>query len=152
MQVGNYVGLAHGSEQRLVDALNKVAEHHGDEPDIYETCQLLMSWSRKHIENLEPLVQKYGEQKSPEPDNLETALFHGPRQGSLALLRDLHDVWLLTQQVHLCWTVLEQAAQALRDDELERVCQQCGQETKRQTAFFLTRIKQAAPQTLVAAL
>ncbi|MFC4453883.1 hypothetical protein [Deinococcus sonorensis] len=151
MHVGNYLGLARGSEQRLVDALTKVAEHHGDEPDISETCQLLASWSRKHIEHLKPLVEKYGEDKSPEPANLETALFHGPRTGSLALMRDLHDVWLLTQQVQLCWTVLEQAAQGLRDDELERVCQECGKETKRQTAFFLTRIKQAAPQALIAA-
>jgi len=150
MHVGNYLGLVQGSERRLVDALNKVAGQHGDEPDVFETCQLLRSWSNKHLEYLEPLVRKYGENRDPEPSNLETALFHGPRQGSLALLRDLHDVWLLTQQVQLCWTVLEQAAQALRDEELERVCQECGKETKRQTAFFLTRIKQAAPQSLVA--
>ena len=75
-----------------------------------QTCQLLASWSEKHLGQLKPLVQKYGEQKSPEPENLETALFHGPRQGSLGLLRYLHDVWLLTQQVQLCWTVLKQAA------------------------------------------
>jgi len=151
VHVGNYLGLAHGSEERLVDAMMQVAEHHRDEPDIYETCQLLASWSGKHLEHLGPLVQKYGEQKDPEPDNMEKALFHGPRQGSLALLRDLHDLWLLSQQVQLCWTVLEQAAQALRDEELERVCQECSKETKRQTAFFLTRIKQAAPQALVVA-
>ena len=63
MHVGNYVGLTRGSEQRLVDALNTVAEHHGDEPDIFETCQLLASWSRKHIEHLKPLEQRYGEDK-----------------------------------------------------------------------------------------
>jgi len=151
VHVGNYLGLAHGSEERLVDAMMQVAEHHRDEPDIYETCQLLASWSGKHLEHLGPLVQKYGEQKDPEPDNMEKALFHGPRQGSLALLRDLHDLWLLSQQVQLCWTVLEQAAQALRDEELERVCQECSKQTRRQTAFFLTRIKQAAPQALVVA-
>lgn len=151
MHVGNYLGLVHGSEQHLVDALKKVAEHHGGEPDIEETCRLLASWSEKHLEHLGPLVQKYGENKNPEPADMEKALFHGPRKGSLALLRDLHDLWLLANEVQLCWTVLEQAAQALRDDELERVCQECGRETKRQIAFFLTRIKQAAPQALVVA-
>ncbi len=80
-----------------------------------------------------------------------SAKLHGPRQGSLALLRDLHDLWLMANEVQLCWTVLEQAAQALRDEELEQVCQECGKETKRQTSFFLTRIKQAAPQALVVA-
>jgi len=134
-----------------VDALTKVAEHHGDEPDIRETCQLLASWSRNHLEHLGPLVQKYQENKNSKPSNLEKALFHGPRKGSLALLHDLHDLWLLANQVQLCWTVLEQAAQALRDEELERVCQECGAQTKRQVAFFLTRIKQAAPQALIVA-
>ncbi|MFC4638929.1 hypothetical protein [Deinococcus hohokamensis] len=151
MHVGNYVGLVHGSEERLIDAITKVADHHKDEPDIYEICQLLISWSRKHTEYLKPLVQKYGENKNAEPAAMENALFQGPRKGSLALLRDLHDLWLMTQEVQLCWTVLEQAAQALRDEELERICQECGKETKRQTSFFLTRIKQAAPQALVVA-
>ncbi|UBV44342.1 hypothetical protein LAJ19_14335 (plasmid) [Deinococcus taeanensis] len=151
MHVGNYVGLAHGSEERLVDALTRVADHHRDEPDIYETCQLLAAWSRTHLEALRPLVQKYGENRNAEPEAMEHALFHGPRRGSLALVRDLHDLWLMTQEVQLCWTVLEQAAQALRDEDLERVCQVCGKDTRRQTAFFLTRIKQAAPQALVVA-
>ncbi|WP_211238308.1 hypothetical protein [Deinococcus pimensis] len=151
MHVGNYLGLVHGSETRLVDALTKVSEHHGDEPDVFQTCQLLARWSRGHIEQLAPLVEKYREQRNPEPDALEKALFHGPRSGGLGLVRDLHDLWLLANEVQLCWTVLEQAAQALRDEELEGVCQNCARETKRQVKFFLTRIKQAAPQALVVA-
>ncbi|MFB9993905.1 hypothetical protein ACFFLM_18280 [Deinococcus oregonensis] len=151
MNIGTYLGLIHGSEECLVDALTRVAEHHGDEPDIKETCLLLASWSSKHLEHLKPLVEHYSEHRNAEPAHLEQALFHGPRRGSLALLRDLHDLWLMTNEVQLCWTVLEQAAQALRDDELERVCQECGKETKRQTAFFLSRIKQAAPQALIVA-
>ncbi|GGL17847.1 molybdopterin oxidoreductase [Deinococcus radiotolerans] len=151
MHVGHYVGLVHGSEERLVDAITRVAEHHRDEPDIYETCQLLAAWSRQHAAALKPLVQQYGEHRNAEPSAMEHALFQGPRRGGLALLRDLHDLWLMTQEVQLCWTVLEQAAQALRDEHLERVCQACGAETGRQTAFFLTRIKQAAPQALVVA-
>lgn len=151
MHVGNYLGLAHGSEARLADVLKTVAEHHRDEPDIEQTCLLLAGWSEHHLSALRPLVQKYGENKNPEPANLETALFHGPRQGGLGLLRDLHDLWLMSNEVQLCWTVLEQAAQALRDDDLERVCQACSKETHRQIAFFLSRIKQAAPQALVVA-
>lgn len=151
MHVGNYVGLVHGSEQALVEALRQVAEHHGDEPDVKETCLLLAGWSSRHLVRLTPLVKKYGEQKNPEPKAMEQALFHGPRRGSLALVRDLHDLWLLANEVSLCWIVLEQAAQALRDDELEQVCQACSKDTKRQIAFFLSRIKQAAPQALVVA-
>jgi hypothetical protein len=151
MHLGNYLGLIHGSETRLVDALRTVAAHHQDEPDIEQTCRLLATWSQRHLQHLRPLVEKYSEERNPEPENLEHALFQGPRQGSLALLRDLHDLWLMANEVQLCWTVLEQAAQALRDDALEQLCQTGGQETRRQIAFFLTRIKQAAPQALVVA-
>jgi hypothetical protein len=43
MHIGNYLGLVHASEQQLADAFKQVAEHHGDEPDIYQTCMLLSS-------------------------------------------------------------------------------------------------------------
>ena len=73
-------------------------------------------------------------------------LFHQPRTGSLALLRDLHDLWLLTNEVHLCWVVLFQAAQGLRDAQLRDICQQLSVETDRQLTWLITRIKQAAPR------
>ena len=149
MHVGNYLGLQHGSETQLIWALTQVAEQHGDDPDVYQTCQLMLSWSQTHLQRLAPLVSRYQESRTPEPDALETARFHGPRTGSLALLRDLHDLWMLTDEVHLRWVVLEQAARALRDETLKQVCLECDAETQRQTAFLLTRIKQAAPQTLV---
>lgn len=151
MHVGNYLGLLHSSEQQLADAFTTIADHHGDEPDIAQTCQLLSSWSREHVQALKPLIDRYCEQKSEEPERLSKTLFEEPRTGSLALLRDLHDLWLLANEVHLCWIVLSQAAKALRDKELEAACENLGGQTKRQIAWLLTRIKQAAPQSLVVA-
>lgn len=151
MHVGNYLGLVHTSEQQLADALLQVANHHQDEPDIEETCQLLALWSRLHVEQLKPLVERYSEDKSDEPERLNQALFTEPRSGSLALMRDLHDLWLLANEVQLCWMVLDQASKALRDRDLESVCSQCSEQTKRQLTWLLQRIRQAAPQTLVVA-
>lgn len=151
MHVGNYLGLVHTSEQQLADALIQVANHHGDEPDVEETCKLLASWSRLHVEKLKPLVLRYFEDKSDEPERLNQVLFTEPRSGSLALMRDLHDLWLLASEVQLCWMVLDQASKALRDRELESVCSQCSEQTKRQLKWLLQRIRQAAPQTLVVA-
>jgi ferritin-like metal-binding protein YciE len=151
MHLGNYLGLVHSSEQQLAQALSMIADHHGDEPDIEQTCQLLACWSDQHVEVLTPLVDRYSEDKSDEPERLSRTLFEEPRTGSLALLRDLHDLWLLAHEVQLCWTVLSQAAQALRDRELLNTCQQCGQDTNRQIAWLMTRIKQSAPQALVVA-
>jgi hypothetical protein len=151
MHVGNYLGLLHASEQHLVDALLTVADHHRDEPDIFQACHLAASWSRDAIQALNPLVERYAEEKNDEPDRLSQALFGGPRTGSLALLRDLHDLWLLVSEVQLCLIVLDQAAKALRDDELEGFCSHWSGQTKRQLAWLQTRIKQAAPQALVVA-
>ena len=151
MHIGNYLGLIHHSEQQLADAFNTIANHHSDEPDILQACQMLASWSAQHVEAIKPLCDRYSEEKSDEPERLTQTLFTEPRSGSLALLRDLHDLWLIANEVNLCWIVLDQAAKALRDQALEATCRHCSQETKRQLAWLLTRIKQAAPQTLVVA-
>ncbi len=64
MHIGNYLGLVHESEQQLTKAFKQVAEHHGDEPDIYQTCMLLSSWSEEHIKALQPFVNRYAEEKT----------------------------------------------------------------------------------------
>jgi hypothetical protein len=151
MHLGNYLGLLDNSEQQLAEALRTVATHHGDEPDILQTCRLLAGWSEQHRQQLEPLIARYKEKKDQEPDKLKSDLFAGPRKGSLALLRDLHDLWLLANEVKLSWTVLLQAAYALRDEELKSACIELGKQTDRQIAWLQTRIKQAAPQALVVA-
>ncbi|MDZ8053381.1 MAG: hypothetical protein RMX68_014265 [Aulosira sp. ZfuVER01] len=151
MHIGNYLGLVHHSEQQLADALMTIANHHQDEPDIEEICQLLSYWSQQHLQALKPMLERYSEEKSEEPERLTQILFEEPRSGSLALLRDLHDLWLLANEVQLCWIVIEQAARALRDEELLTICKQCTEQTKRQLSWLMHRIKQSAPQTLVVA-
>jgi hypothetical protein len=152
MHVGSYVALVHGSEQALADAFRTVAEHHGEEPDIAQMCRKLASWSDAHVQALVPHVSRYSEDKGEEePRNLEHALFGGPRTGGLGLLRDLHDLWLLANGARICWTVLQQAADAIPDDELKSLCESRGAETDRQIQWLCTRIKQAAPQALVVA-
>lgn len=151
MHVGNYLALVQASEEQLAQAFLTVSEHHQDEPDIGGVCHLQASWSREHLEKLKPLTEKYNEQRNEEPERLHQALFEGTRTGSLALLRDLHDLWLLANEVHLCWLVLDQAAKALHDEQLEEACITSDKETQRQLAYLLTRIKQSAPQTLIVA-
>ncbi|HEY9827567.1 MAG TPA: hypothetical protein V6D19_19185 [Stenomitos sp.] len=59
MHLGNYLGLIHASEQQLAKAFEQIADHHGDEPDIYQTCMLLSSWSDAHVKALQPFVEHY---------------------------------------------------------------------------------------------
>jgi hypothetical protein len=151
MHLANYLALLQNSEQQLADALIAIANHHRDEPDIYGTCKLLSSWSQKSLQALQPFIDRYHSQKGEEPERLRQTLFQEPRTGSLALLRDLHDLWLLANEVDLCLTVLMQAAKALRDSELESTCNLLQDQTHRQIAWLIQRIKQAAPQALVVA-
>jgi hypothetical protein len=57
----------------------------------------------------------------------------------------------MTAECDICWTVVGQAAQGLRDNELWQVVDQGAAETQIQLAWLRGRMKQAAPQALVVA-
>jgi ferredoxin-nitrate reductase len=146
--VANYLGLLRRSQEHLAESFRTVAEHHGHEPDISQMTRLLASWSEQDRTALEPLVARYEESKETEPDALYRALFHGPRGGGLGLLRDLHDLWLLAQEVQLACELLSRAALALRDTEMEAILLGVSARTRRQAEWLRTRIDHAAPQAL----
>jgi anaerobic selenocysteine-containing dehydrogenase len=148
MHVTNYLGLARRSEARLAESFRDVARHHGHEPDVLQMTRLLAAWSDENGKALEPLVERYDETKEKEPDNLHRALFRGPRSGGLGLVRDLHDLWLLTQEVTLAYELLTQAARSLRDQEMESILAHASARTRRQADWLRTRIDHAAPQAL----
>ena len=64
------------------------------------------------------------------------------------LLRDLHDLWLLVNESVISVIVLIQAAESLRDEPLKEVLAHIEKRNEQQRDWLLTRIKQAAPQTL----
>lgn len=149
MLIGNYLQLAYDAEKEAVKAFNMIAAKHGDEPDVFQTCQLLASWSEDHLVDLGAFLEKYPAQPDTSAEKLERMMFDNQQKGSFALLRDLHDLWLLDTEIAICWTVILQAADGLRDRELKATIMKLQQGTKRQTAWLQTRIKQAAPQTLI---
>jgi hypothetical protein len=149
MHIGRYIDLVHRAEIDLAEALRKVAKAHGDEPDVLQTCQLLAQWSDKLAKQVEPFVAKYKPEKDKEPDRLTQTLLKNPRKGGMALLRDLHDLYLVASEVLVCCTILKQGADGLRDEELMKVCEEVESQTARQQNWFMTRMKAAAPQTLI---
>lgn len=151
MHLAHYLGLLHRSEAELAEALRAVARGHGDEPDVVETCELLAAQCDVHVERLAPAVERYGEEADDEPERLHGDLFHGTRSGGLGLLRDLHDLFLMASEADISWTMVAQAAQGVRDDELMSIVAACEEETAGQIRWLRTRMKQAAPQALVVA-
>jgi formylmethanofuran dehydrogenase subunit D len=147
--IADYIGLLDESEKRLVKAFDKVRSIHSDEPDIGPLCKLFAEWSAEAESILTPFVGKYGERQEDEPKRLDKALLVKRKHGGFDMLRDLHDLWLLVNESMVALNVLEQAARALRDEELLDALKTMQDRNERQQIWLTTRISQAAPQTLV---
>ncbi|ALA59246.1 molybdopterin oxidoreductase family protein [Nitrospira moscoviensis] len=147
--VNVFLGMAFQGERHLVEAFKQVAQQHMAEPDIHATCRLMASWSQEQAEGLKPFIAAYHKDRSKDPEGSVKSLFEGPRSGGLGLLRDLHDLWLAANEVHLDYEAVKQAAKALHDQALVETCERHLNQTDRQLAWLRTRIDQASPQTLV---
>jgi hypothetical protein len=151
MHLAHYLGLLHRAQMTLGDAFGQVADAHREEPDVFHTCERLAGQCAEHARQLEPFARRYAEDAPDEPDRLHSELFRGTRVGGIGLLRDLHDLYLMAVECDICWTVVGQAAQGARDEELLAVVRRCEGETAVQLTWLRTRMKQAAPQALVVA-
>lgn len=151
MNLPVYLGLLREAEGTLARSFRQLADGHGEEPDVHFLCLALARQCDAHQQALTAVVDRYGENKSDdEPERLHADGLAGSRTGPVGLLRDLQDVYVLVTFVEITWTVVKQAAQALRDRELLDVVSHCDNETTAQAQWCRTRIKQAAPQALVA--
>lgn len=151
MQLAHYLGLLHHAETQLAAALRDVAGGHAEEVDVAHLCRRLAQECDGHAERLRPFAERYGEEADDEPERLRSELFAGSRDGPLGLLRDLHDLYLMATECDIAWTLIAQAAQGARDDELLATVRACEGETAVQLKWLATRMKQAAPQALVVA-
>ena len=150
MQLPTYLGLAKNAEEQLALAFHMIGKKHASDIEVLQTCKVLSSWSKDHAENLKLHIEKYGQENINEPKRLASALLK-VRMGPLALLRDLHGLWLLACEAEMCYVIISQAAKALRDKELELACEQFCEYTNRQKAWLQTKIKTSASQILVVA-
>jgi hypothetical protein len=152
MKLPLYLGLLQAAEQTLAESFRQVADGHGEEPDVHFACLTLAGQCDAHQEALAPVIDRYGGAPGDdEPARLHADGLSETRTGPVGLLRDLQDVYLLVSFVEVTWIVVRQAAQALRDRELLDVIARCADQTGVQARWCRTRIKQAAPQALVAA-
>jgi hypothetical protein len=151
VHLGLYLQLLHRAQLKLADAFGTVAEGHRDEADVFHIAGRLRQQCLQHADAVQPFLERYEKDQPEPPDNLHSQLFGGPRTGGLGLLRDLHDLYLMTTECDLVWEVVGQAARGARDEELVAVVQSCEQETAIQMKWVRTQMKQAAPQALVVA-
>lgn len=151
MYLSDYLGILHQSEVDLSDGFRKVGDGYAEEVDVYHVCHTLAKQCEAHAGALKPFVDRYGERRSAEPERLYHELFDEIRGGSLGLLRDLQDLYMMANFCDISWTMIGQAAQGVPDGELLEVVNACEGETSTQIKWIKTRMKQAAPQTLLVA-
>jgi hypothetical protein len=151
MHLAHYLGLLHRAQETLAEAFRQVGAAHGEEPDVAQQCEQQARRCDRHAELLRPFADRYAEDAPDEPERLHSELFRGTRTGGIGLLRDLQDLYLMATECDICWTVVGQAAQGARDEDLVAVVRTCAGETGLQLAWLRTRMKQAAPQALVVA-
>src|SRR4051794_23564478 len=149
MHLAHYLALLHRSQTNLAGAFRQVGAAHRDEPDVFHLCQTLAEQCDRHAGRLAPFVDRYAAGAPREPDRLHSQLFSGTRTGGLGLLRDLQDLYLMAAECDICWTVVGQAAQGARDQDLLAITRRGAADAERQLAWVRTRMKQAAPQALV---
>jgi hypothetical protein len=151
MHLSTYVGLVDEGERTLAQSFREVARGHAQEADVVHLCERFAVQCDHHGEQLGPVAKRSGEERMREPERLHAQGLRGTRTGGVGLLRDLHDLYLLVSYLDIAWTVVGQAAKAVRDDELLAVVQWCEKETSAQLQWLTTRMKEAAPQALVVA-
>jgi ferredoxin-nitrate reductase len=147
--LADYLGLLEGNEAHLAQAAAAVRERHIADAGVVGGCRLLERWSREHLADLAPFVDRYGRKKRLEGRKLRHVLLPGLKPGGFGLLRDLHDLWVLAHGTKIAAVALTQAARALRDKPFEAVLERIAFENERQIGWILTQLKQTAPQALV---
>jgi hypothetical protein len=147
--IATYVGLAHRGEQTLVESLRQVAAGHPEDPDTVLVCRSLARQHEGGVERLGPVAERYGEEDVHEPERLHADALTKTRSGGVGLLRDLQDLYVLAALLQTTWTILEQAAQGARDDDLLQLSTQALTQVARTMAWLTTHLKAASPQILL---
>ncbi len=148
------------AEADLAKELRTIGERHAVEHDLYHLGHTLARQCADHLERLAPFAERYGasaaEAPAESPSALETLrrksaeLLGRSELSGMLLLRDLRNLYLSAQEAEIAWVILAQAAQAARDRELLQVVSLCHEEAEARGKWLRTRIKESAPQVLVA--
>lgn len=151
--------LARG-EGKLACELERLAQRHRTDHEVWYLGQDLAGWSRAHAREIAALGRSRGMHLRQDPARVRhrpsrlrelsaTAMGRRPEPAML-LLRDLRMTYLAASEVSVDWELVAQAAQAKRDQELLDLTQRCHPDALRQMRWANTLLKELSPQTLAA--
>jgi hypothetical protein len=148
MNLPIYLYMLREAERTLADSFREVADEHTTDAEVYYHGHTFAEQCDAHVEQLAPLVYRYGEEHPDEPERLHPDGVSEIRSGPVGLLRDLQDLYMLVSLVDITWTIVGQAARAVRDEEAIEIIDACDEQTATQLAWLRTQLSTAAPQAL----
>jgi len=145
VNLGHHLRFLDRSLLELAEAFSDVAQAHHDEPDVRIECTKFAEQTARQRATLVPFLGHYDvDDATRDVDQRAHRLFQGTRDGPLGLIRDLHDLFLMTCECEICWTLIQQAAQGARDADLTNVAQTCRRDTELRLSWLRSRMKQGA--------
>lgn len=154
-------GRLHAAEIDLGDEWRKVAERHATEHDVWHVGHQLAQQCASRAEAVKTMASRYDVELGDVRDSPWDTLLAMVRRASaelvgrrpepaLLLLRDLRDIYGAAHEVDLCWIMLGQVAQALRDRELLGEVDPLHRQLLTQIKWIKTKVKEATPQAVAA--
>lgn len=149
MSVHPCVALLADHEQQLARTWRTVTAGHAAEADLHHLGTWFANQCDQDVAELQTLLAYEGARPTPTSELALSTPVVETRPGPVGFLRDLHG---LASFCEMAWTLLDQAAAALRDHALHDAVATYQLDTTRQCAWLRTRLTAAAPQALVATL
>lgn len=151
MHLTTYLHLLVTAENILGDSYRTVADGHQADADVHYTCLHFAADCAGQAEAFRPVLTRYDHAREPEPERLHPTGMSATRNGPVGLLRDLQELSQLANLVQSTCTLVVQAAHGARDRDLIDLVNRSDREANGQLAWLRTRMRAAAPQTLLVA-
>jgi hypothetical protein len=150
MKLDEAIERVASSETELADELEKVAERHRVDHDVFHLATTLAQMSRARVQRLDRDSNGAGSGGGVLGAVREKAseVIGSQPPAGLLLLRDLREIYVLASAASIDWTILGQAAQAAKDADLLECVSLCHPETLRILRWTVTKLKESAPQVL----
>jgi hypothetical protein len=160
---GNKVGAAieelHRSENDLAGELLSLSDQQKADHEVFYVARDIARWSQEHVRRLAEIGRDYGLDLDPEPEDEQSLLARLKQKGAeltgryhepgLLMLESLRHIHRSAAGVSLDWEVLAQTAQAMKDEQLLALAQDCHPQTLRQLRWANGKVKEASAQLMV---
>lgn len=146
--VSDYLGILFDANSEFSHACDIVIDHHTEHLEIVTGLSSLKRYSQEISDLLMPFVDQYGREMPDRPEILRDALFD-KNTGEFGLLRDLHDLFIMASNVQIAATIINYAAEGLRDADLLKATAAIMEKAKLQMAWAKTHLRHQTGHALV---